>query len=166
MVILTSITCSTCCFVSLVLIEILTKTKKKVASPLSSNHFFAGLVNSFGLILTNVSMSNKDYHSIIEVMNFLVYVSYPAKVLSKSCKPISVIIFTSILTPISYSLTRWISVFLITCWSSGIFNRRDNAKRRFRKEQKDDYNWRFDAADFDLLRWTYIHLSRKTPKTG
>ncbi|CAG5090958.1 Oidioi.mRNA.OKI2018_I69.PAR.g12788.t1.cds [Oikopleura dioica] len=99
MVTLTWITCLTNCFISIVLIEFLTKVKKRDASPLSWNHLFAGLINSFGLILTNISME---------------YVSYPAKVLSKSCKPISVIIFTTIFTSMSYSITRWISVILIT----------------------------------------------------
>lgn len=40
--------------------------------------------------------------------------SYPAKVLSKSCKPISVIIFTSLLTKKTYPLTRWLAVGIIT----------------------------------------------------
>ena len=58
MVTLTWITCLTNCFISIVIIEVLTKVKKRDASPLSWNHLFAGLINSFGLILTNISMGS------------------------------------------------------------------------------------------------------------
>ncbi|CBY43019.1 unnamed protein product, partial [Oikopleura dioica] len=99
MITLTWITCFANCLISIIVLEFLIKVKNINGSRLTWNHLFAGIVNSFGLMLTNISME---------------YVSYPAKVLSKSCKPISVIIFTSLLTKKTYSITRWLAVVIIT----------------------------------------------------
>ena len=56
MITLTWITCFTNCLISIVVLEILIKLKNKDGSRLSRNHLFAGIVNSFGLMLTNISM--------------------------------------------------------------------------------------------------------------
>ena len=58
MVTLTWITCFANCLISMIVIEILLKLKKTNGSPLSWNHLFAGIVNSFGLMLTNISMGS------------------------------------------------------------------------------------------------------------
>ena len=56
MITLTWLTCFTNCLISIIVLEILIKLKNKNGSRLSWNHLFAGIVNSFGLMLTNISM--------------------------------------------------------------------------------------------------------------
>ena len=56
MISLTWITCFTNCLISIVVLEILIKLKNKNGNRLTWNHLFAGIVNSFGLMLTNISM--------------------------------------------------------------------------------------------------------------
>ncbi|CBY07257.1 unnamed protein product [Oikopleura dioica] len=95
-----TLTWLTCCINALITNIILSCCKRKCHTIKASKNYLAtSISNAAAILCTNKSLQ---------------YVSYPAQVLGKSCRPIPVIVFSAIIARKFHSIWKWISVVLIT----------------------------------------------------